>query len=324
MKLRLTFFIGVALLVVTGAVWWSQRSRPSTAASSPVFFPSNVVALVGGRVITAEQLQGELGRHGAGASAQQILERLVDDEAAYQCALNSGYARDPRVVAAVRRSVLAAASEDAERAAAYAPTPNEVAGWYAKNLHRFGVPEQRRAGIIFVQCSSNASAQKRSEVRERAERIRAQALADAQQFSALAQKFSDDQATRYSGGNAGWLTAGATNDNAFADKLFQLRAAGELGPVVETPAGFYVVRLSELKPAAVRPLPEVRDAIIYWLKAEKQELALREKRSAARAALDIRINRALLDSLPQPVTPSVPPRLPGPQNASLSVSQSIR
>ena len=87
----------------------------------------------------------------------------------------------------------------------------------------------------------------------------------------MAQNHSEDQASRYRGGDIGWLTVGDTNapwDPAMLAAVSKLAQPGDLAPVVSTPEAFYLVKLVERQPASVRPLEAVKDGIAYLVEPE--------------------------------------------------------
>jgi hypothetical protein len=77
-----------------------------------------------------------------------------------------------------------------------------------------------------------------------------------------------------------------------------------------------VIKLLGTQPATVRPLTDVKDGIRYLLTQRKQVQREQEFFAAMKAGLDIRINRARLESIavPASVEPA-PPRTPGAQTA---------
>jgi parvulin-like peptidyl-prolyl isomerase len=197
-------------------------------------------------------------------------------------------------------------------------TDHEVAAFYQEHPERFTVPAAARAAIIFLAVRHQAPDAVVAEVRARAAAVRAEA--ERQQgetlFGALAANHSDDQASRYQGGDTGWIAAGQPDSRfepAVIDAIFALDRAGQLAPLVETPEGLYVIRLVEKRPAALRPLASVAAEIRAQLLAEKRHrrrTALYAE-AAGRVPVDVHAER-----LPTPpaATPAArragPPPLP--------------
>ena len=133
-------------------------------------------------------------------------------------------------------------------------------------------------------------------------------------FGVLAQRHSEDQATRYGGGDAGWVSREEHGRwiPAVTDAAFALVKPGDLSPIVETANGCYLVKLIERKAAGHRPLAEVKEAIGYRLAVEKRQRTQQQFYETMKAGLKIDINRPLLDSLAPPTvqTETRPPSTP--------------
>lgn len=132
----------------------------------------------------------------------------------------------------------------------------EVAAYYREHAEEFREPEQVRAQGILV------------ESRENAEALREALLQPEADFAALARQFSLDPATREQGGDMGWVRPGMYSE-AVEKVLFRLKP-GEISEPVETPDGFFLLRILERKPARQMPLEEVRERLRQQLKERKR------------------------------------------------------
>jgi foldase protein PrsA len=134
-------------------------------------------------------------------------------------------------------------------------------------------------------------------------------------FSRLAREHSEDQATRYAGGDTGWLIKSEANsrwETPVMEAAFSITRPGEVAPLVTTATGFYLVRLTGKKTATIRPLAEVSDAIQYQLTRRKQEQAELDFIGAMKAGLKIEVDYSILKSVAAPVAQGVdnPPPMP--------------
>ena len=130
-------------------------------------------------------------------------------------------------------------------------------------------------------------------------------------FGALAVTYSEERASRYQGGDIGWLATGEANrwPPEVVTAIFALESPGALAPLVETAAGFYLVRLTAREESRLRPLANVRDALRSDLLREKHQM-LRAAQSAALAArFPVAVDEALFEKL-EPIAVRPPP-LPG-------------
>jgi parvulin-like peptidyl-prolyl isomerase len=282
--------------------------------------------MVGTQAITAEAFQFELtrraqsapGRFADPAAKQAVLEELIRFEALHQKALAAGYDRDPQIAASLKRMIVSKYQED-QLAKLGAPkvTPEEIAEFYQKNPERFGTPAKVRAALIELKVPRTATPEKRAEAAARAAAALAEARTNAAPeatFGLVAQKYSEHQASRYRGGDIGWLTVGVTNSEwppVVVEALFKLSQPGETSPVIETPAAFYLVKLVERQPAKLRPLAEVQDGVAYLVARQKEQQRQEELHAMLKQGLNIQINQALLDSISVPRQDTRPPGVPG-------------
>lgn len=133
----------------------------------------------------------------------------------------------------------------------------------------------------------------RAELKNRralAEDLRRNAVQAHASFSSLAQKFSDDQATRERGGDLGTFARGA-HTPAFDDAAFALKS-GEVSNVVETEYGYHIIKSRGREPARTASLEEAAPDVRRRLVAQKQAALLAGWLKEARARANVRIKEA--------------------------------
>lgn len=300
----------------------SACSKQEPAAAVAVPAPTNWLAIVGDQVITREAFENELASRGQVTRSRYtgpeeklvLLEEMILRETLHQKALAAGYGTNPEIMARFKRMLVAQYQED-QLGKLEPPRVSEedIADYYRRHRERFGTPEKIRFALIEMSVPRTATAERRAETERKAEAILAEAKAAANTdgtFGLLAQKHSEDQASRYRGGDIGWLTVGDTNapwDSAVLTALAELTEPGNLAPVIETPEGFSLVKLMERQPASLRPIAEVRDGIEYWVTREKQERQQQALYTELKQGLNIRTNLALIESIMTPSEPPPPP-----------------
>lgn len=287
--------------------------------------PEHAVATVGKAVITAEAFRNELSRRsrvGPGEPVQPeerqaLLEEMIRFEVLHQKALAAGYDKLPEITSDLKRLIVAKYREDQlGRLGDARATAEEVMGYYRAHPERFGSPEKFRAALIEIRVARTAAAEKRRDIGAKAGALLAEAAARPAEdgtFGLLAQRNSEDQASRYRGGDIGWLTVGTTNGSwppEVLRALFRLKQPGELAPVVETATAFYLVKLVERRPAEMHPLEEVRAGIEYLASREKKQQREECFYAGLRQEYEIRINHTLLKSMELPHRLGPPPPLP--------------
>jgi len=139
------------------------------------------------------------------------------------------------------------------------PTEQEIQDFYDENKTLFVSPEMVRFQHIFIDTRSLKSSAERKKARERAEEV-AQELRNGASFDDLVVKFSDDKASRYSGGDFGYLR----RDDAarkqllgrnFFDSIFKMKP-GQISGVLESNIGFHIVRIVKIIPFKVLNLDD--------------------------------------------------------------------
>lgn len=286
-----------------------------------------ILATVGGERLTAAEFEVELGRRSQGLSGGyatheqrgRLLDELIRRKAALAKARASGLDRDPKIQTLIE-NLIATRYLEAEFAKRGQDPPvdeAELGEFYRKHVAQFRVPPSVRAGIITLKVGSKAEADNRAEARARAEAIRARALSvDDAGFARLVQENSEDQSTRYIGGDTGWLREGETASpwpQTVVSAAFALQNPGDLAPLVQTPAGVFIIRLTGRSEATVRPLDQVREAVRFQLQQTKRHQAEEAFFTELKRGLDIRINQEAFRSIPAPNSgvAHAPPALPG-------------
>lgn len=307
------------LIVLLSAFGFSCKPRGEGQAVAPTA-TGDVLAVVGEERITAADFAKEMSRRSAGDRADG-LERMIRHKAALVQARAAGFDKEPEMVALMEQLIVSRFLE-ARHAAGSESEPlvseEEIARFHQDHPDRFRKPESVRAGVILLRISARAGVEQRAELRQRAAALLEQARkSDAAAFVMLVRQHSEDQATRYSGGDTGWMLPGdplAARDAAVMAAAAALEDPGDIAPLLESADGFRIVRLTARQAAGIRPLDEVRESIRHELlqsgKQARQDAFFEKLKEGVR----IEINQPLLRNLDLPDAPSLtkgPPSLPG-------------
>ena len=321
-SLKLTWLLYVPLFLFAVSCRRSDQARTVAAPDSPV------VAVVGGAAISAESFKKELQRRFPQASSEEptasqkksVLESLIRNETLYANAVKEGFDRNPEVEEAIKALIIARFKERQFTPAEIAATDQEIETYYRSQATRFTTSEAARGAVIFIASPATATAEKRAETRARAEAIASEAKAtpDELTFARLVARSTEDQATRYRGGETGWVSP---NSPGFAPEvvkaLLALKEPNEFAPLVETARGFWVVKLLERREPAQQPLVQVKDLLRHELSRQKAERAERDFYARMAQGLNIHVNQTLLDSIKLPLERLTPPKLPGERTAQI-------
>ena len=138
-------------------------------------------------------------------------------------------------------------------------TDAEIAAYYNANKAQFFQKPAKRAEHILFKPSDKATAEKVLK--------QIQGGAD---FGALARKYSIDTASASKGGDLGWPTSAYVPEfQAALDKL----SKGQTSGLVQTPYGWHIIRVTDVRPGTQQSLAEVKSQI--------QQIIVQQRRSDA-------------------------------------------
>ena len=141
-------------------------------------------------------------------------------------------------------------------------SPEEVEARYKESIQTYTTPEQVRASHILFKTEGKDEAA----VRKTAEGVLAKVKGGGD-FAALARQYSEDEGSKAQGGDLDFFGRGAMTKE-FEDAAWALEP-GQTSDLVRTPFGLHIIRVAAKRPAATRPLQEVRLQIEDAIRLEK-------------------------------------------------------
>lgn len=156
-------------------------------------------------------------------------------------------------------------------------TDKAVAEFYNKNKARFATPATRDLRVVLTKDQAKAAEAKK-------------ALESGQSWSAVARKYSIDQASKGQGGSLLGIAKG-TQEKSFDDAIFAAKK-GELTGPVKTQFGYYVFQVQKITAAKQQSLKEATAAIKQQLDAQSKQKADDEFNTALRKKWKARTNCA--------------------------------
>lgn len=292
--------VGVALLGLVGC------GKGRTEA--------DIVAKVGDTEITVDQFSKQL------ASLQRtspvpvdprlLLDEMVSREVMVQAAKKAGLLDDPEVtksLADVLISTLKARKLDAALAAV-SVSDEELRAAYERDQARFTSPERVRFAVLFIAAAPDGH-QRMVTALDLAKKS-----ATEKGFGAVAVNYSEDQETRYRGGDLGWMEREhfpKRLDAAVIEAAFALTNPGDLSEIISASNGLYLVKLIERQSVTVAPLEEVAATLREQLAREKRELVAADFQKQLHSGLQVEVHAERLGSIASasPTTEPSPPPL---------------
>lgn len=165
-----------------------------------------------------------------------------------------------------RRKIRYVRISPAELAATIKVSKEEVERVYNEQLGKYTTPEEIRASHILLTTEGKDDAAVRAE----AEQVLKEAKSGAD-FAALAKKHSQDEVSAPQGGDLDYFSRGRMVA-AFDAAAFAL-APGEISDLVKTEFGYHIIKMTDRKPAIVRPVsdPDVYKELESGLLRERAE-----------------------------------------------------
>lgn len=290
----------------------------SAPSDIPVAHPpmdAPVVARVGQQTISANELRKQLtvaATRPESVAAGDLeltaaLDELIGRKRLLQAAIDAGYLEDAEVRRAIEGLLIQRYRSQVldPEIAAISVSDQQIEAFYHQNLERYRVPAQRRAAVLQLEGTGPVAQALAQEAATQARSL------DRPDFGPLAAEHSLDRATRYRGGDMGDLSPGIEYrwPADVVAAAFALTSVGEVSPPITAAGSTWLVRLSALGEARVRPLADVTPAIRYELVRRAQEQRLAELLQVLEVQIPAEINEAELEAIEVPARPT-PPRLP--------------
>ncbi len=312
-------FCVICVLLTGNGIW----AGPANSEETPGNKNSAPLAVIDGNPITRSAFQEEMKRRQGVFDAErkkELLESLVSSELVFAAARRAGYEKDPEVLRAARQAMINRYLRDKlePKLEQVKVTDGEAEAYYGAHQAEFGDTAMVHAAIIRIAVPPRASAQAKADLRKRAQKAREEALAlepGVPGFGSVAITYSEDQASRYRGGDIDWLQAGKIDkrwDAKVLEAAFALTAAGRVSPVISAEDGYYLVKLMETKAASIRPYAEVKDGVRYRVVQEKKKNAESEFIEELKKRIPVTVNKGLLQTAAGPgeAKKMEPPKLP--------------
>jgi len=137
-------------------------------------------------------------------------------------------------------------------------SPTQIQSFYNKNKASYAIPEQIKLRMIILREGVAGDVPGTENKSQTADEIRQKLVAGAE-FDRMAEMYSEDEGTRDTGGDWGWIERGTLNEQ-LASVAFTLKP-GQVSPVVKLGESYYIMLVEAKKNASVKPIGEVRDEI---------------------------------------------------------------
>jgi peptidyl-prolyl cis-trans isomerase SurA len=163
----------------------------------------------------------------------------------------------------------------------------EVKAAYQKEVEQADPEYEYRARHILVRVDADASPDVRADKLQKAKEALAR-LKAGEDFTELAVQYSEGPTAKF-GGDLGYFRKGVMV-HAFEDAVVKLKI-GEISDVVESPFGYHVIELTDMRPVPVRTYEQAEPELRQKLREEAMqvEMAVWLKQIRQKAFIDIKL-----------------------------------
>ncbi len=261
---------------------------------------ADLVAKVGNREIRLAEFKAEFTRrtrdNPAAVDKLVLLEELISREAMLAKALRLGLDQDAELqrswqnllIAKLKERELQPQLEKIEVAAEEIRTRVEASRPRKPRV-------QSRLALLQLRTHPKMSPQKTAQLAARMAEARENALRlpkDQPGFGLLAMDYSEDQATRFNGGDIGWLEASPDHyrwDPLVVAAGLSLTNIGDVSEVIQAKDGYYLVRLMDRRATESIPVNRAEELARHRLLLEKRKDLERSFIQESRAGVTIAV-----------------------------------
>ena len=150
---------------------------------------------------------------------------------------------------------------------------DECRKFYQDHSEQFFVPERLRVSHLFLAAPPETPAEVVETKRKAIEALSVR-LASGEDFGTLASESSEDEATKFSGGDLGYFSEIRMPPD-FVGAAVKLKE-GEISQPIQTRLGFHILKLAEIAPSQQRRYEEARDEIATDLANQRRVEAVKK------------------------------------------------
>src|SRR5262245_54617314 len=302
--------MAVLLALAAGLAGGYLAGRRARTDRSPASDASPAVATFQDGTVTANELRDAIEEQGpllrqestSAAGRKRLALELVRQKLLEQEAAAKGYDQTPEYLRDRRRALAALVlrKELEEPLAGHSPTDAELQDYLDRHRAEYAQPERVRIAHIFLAAPAGGDGAARKKKLAEAQAL-LQKLAKAHDyyaFATAARERSDDAATKAFGGDLPLLSRPeleAKLGREVAEAAFELRGTEVLADrVIETPAGFHLIKLRARVEATSADLASLRGLLRGKVAAELRSKQEQEFFSALEKKAGVEFDEAAL------------------------------
>jgi peptidyl-prolyl cis-trans isomerase D len=159
----------------------------------------------------------------------------------------------------------------------------DVEKYYTEHAKEFEVPREVQMAHILVRVPDTGGSEAEDRARVKAAEL-LKRVKGGEDFARVARESSEDPGSAPKGGELGWVSSGQTLPD-FERAAFALKKGELSAEPVRSPAGFHVIKVTDIREAAKKPLKEVAAQIRERLQTEASERTAQDKAAQVKPPL---------------------------------------
>jgi peptidylprolyl isomerase len=203
----------------------------------------------------------------------EVVRSRLAVEAVLAEAHSKGWEKQPNVQALIdasrREVILRSYLASVSVPPADYPSDADIETAYQKNQSALMMPRAMRISQIYIAVPPGADSATVDKARARATDLAHQVHGKGSDFAALAKADSDDKASAANGGDMGFVP-----DPLLLPQIRQVADGmkpGDVAGPIQTPAGFHLIKLTDMHPAGVAPLAAVKERLRAELRQQRAQ-----------------------------------------------------
>jgi peptidyl-prolyl cis-trans isomerase C len=293
--------------------------KPSTTSKGEVVAKGKDI------VITTEDFKARLdeqspfirARYTSIERKKEFLDNLIRFEVLAREAERQGLDKDPEVLNTLKKvmvqKLVQKNFQDMEGAKNLPDA--ELQKYYDEHKDDYFRPKKTRLAAVVLNApeGSPERAAKRAAAQKALAKIKAEEKKNTLAFAQAVGQFSEDPASKALAGDLGFKSQAeleAAYGTAIATAASTL-ADGQVSNVLETPKGFYIVKVTGRQDELNRPFDQVKTQIANRLYRERKSKEFDEWLKKLRADADVKVDDKVLEAIPVSAGPGGPGMPPG-------------
>jgi peptidylprolyl isomerase len=175
------------------------------------------------------------------------------------------------------------------------PTEEEIRQFYEANKAQLLAPAQFQLAQIFLPGAEGGDNAKAEEARKKIGEVSAKMSKPGADFARLAKEYSAHKESAERGGELGWI-----GEDQMVPEIRRAVTGmnkGEVSAPIKSAAGWHLIKLLDKKPAATRPMADIRPSLIVAMRSRKAQDMERAYLEALSIKLPPSINQIELGNL---------------------------